>query len=100
MESDNNDDAMFQTVAGAVFEAEMEDLDCMELVDRKIIVATILGVDTTEVYSPQRVAKVAKRYGLVAGSSMDLTTGFDFTKELDRLLAWRRIKEETPFVLI
>ena len=63
------------------FEAEMQDIDNMELVDRKITADTILGVDITEVYSPERVAKVAKRYGLAAGSSMDLTTGFDFTKE-------------------
>ena len=82
------------------FEAQMQDVDGMELVDRKIITATILGVDITEVYSPERIAKVAKRYGLVAGSSMDLTTGFDFTKESDKQLAWRRIKEEAPFVLI
>ena len=64
------------------------------------IAATILGVDITEVYLPERVAEVAKRYGLVAGSSMALTTGLDFTKESDRQLAWRRIKEEDPFVLI
>ena len=95
MESDNSD-----AVATAVFEAEMEDLDSMELVDRKIIAATILGVDITEVYSPERVAKVAKRYGLVAGSSMDLTMGFDFTKEADRQLAWNRINQEAPPVFI
>ena len=65
----------------------MQDLDGMDLVDRKIIVATIPGVDITEVYSPERVAKVAERYGLVAGSSMNLTTGFDFTKESDMQLA-------------
>ena len=35
------------------FEAQMQDLDGMELVDRKIIAATILGVDITEVYSPE-----------------------------------------------
>ena len=31
---------------------------------------------------------------------MDLATGFVFTKESDRQLAWRRVKEEAPFVLI
>ena len=82
------------------FESDMQDLDSMELVDRKIIASTMLGVDIAEVYSPERVAKAAKRYGLVAGSSMDLTTGFDFTKKPDRQLAWRRVKEEAPFVLI
>ena len=62
----------------------MQDIDSIELVDRKIIAATIVGVDITEVYSPERVAEVAKRYGLVAGSSTDLTAGFDFTKEPGR----------------
>ena len=42
------------------FEAHMQDLDSVEIVDRTIIAATILGVDITEVYSPERVAKVAK----------------------------------------
>ena len=50
----------------------------MKLVDRKMIAATRLGVYISEVYSPERVAKVAKRYGLVAVSSVDPTTGFDF----------------------
>ena len=31
------------------FEAHMQDIDGMELVDRKIIAATMLGVDITEV---------------------------------------------------
>ena len=50
------------------FEEQVQDLDGMELVDRKIIAAAILVVDITEVYSLERVAKFAKRYGLVAGS--------------------------------
>jgi hypothetical protein len=45
------------------FEAQMQDLDSMELVDRKIIAATILGVDITEVYSPERVAKLQRDTG-------------------------------------
>ena len=36
--------------------------------DRKIMAALILGVDVTEVDSPEGVAEVAKRYGLVAGT--------------------------------
>ena len=31
------------------FEAQRQDIDSMELVDRKIIAATILGMDITEV---------------------------------------------------
>ena len=72
----------------------MQDADSMELVDRKITAATILGVHVTEVYSLQRVAKVARRYmyGVVADVSMDLSTGCDFTKESDRQLTWRRVR--------
>ena len=43
--------------------------------DRKIIASVIMGVDITEVFSPERVAQVAKRFGLTTGSSMDLTNG-------------------------
>ena len=31
---------------------------------------------------------------------MDFTMGFDFTKESDRRFAWKRVKEDAPFVLI
>ena len=41
-------------------------IDSMDIVDRKIVASAILGVDITEEYPPERVAKVAKRYGLTA----------------------------------
>ena len=49
----------------------------MDEVDRKILAAAVLGVDiTTEVYSPERIAKVARKFGRVrAGSSLDFTNG-------------------------
>ena len=75
-------------------------IDSMNEVDRKIMVAVILGVDITEVYSPERVAQVAKRYGLVAGSSFDLTNGWDFNLKEHREEARRRIKIECPYLLI
>ena len=46
-----------------------------EKVDNHIIASVILGVDITEVYSPERVNEVAKRHGLVPGTSLDLTNG-------------------------
>ena len=48
--------------------------------DRKILASMLLGVDITEVYSPERIARVATEFGLVAGSSMDLTNGWDFAR--------------------
>ena len=55
--------------------------------DRKIVTAFILGVDVTEVNSLERVTEVAKRYGLVAGTSLDLTNGGDFNRQDHRDLA-------------
>ena len=62
--------------------------------------SVILGVDITEVYSPERVAKVAKKFGLVAGSSMDLTNGWDFNIEDHKRKALAAIRNEQPFLLI
>ena len=71
-------------------------IDMLDDVDRKIFSASILSVDVTEVYSPERVARVAKKFGLVSGSSMDLTNGWDFEREDHKRLAWRRVREEAP----
>ena len=73
-------------------------LDSMDEVDRKILAASILGVDITEVYSPERIAKVARKFGLQAGSSFDLRNGWDFNVEEHRGKAWVKIKEESPYL--
>ena len=77
-----------------------EMMDSMNEIDRRIMASVILGVDITEVFSPERVAEVAKRYGLVAGSSFDLTNGWDFNVKEHREECWRRIKKECPYLLI
>ena len=69
-------------------------------VDRHIIASTILGVDITEVYSPERVNEVARKCGLTPGSSLDLTNGWDFTKPEHRRAAWKKIKDEDPYLVI
>ena len=58
-----------------------EMLDSMDEVDRNILDASILGVDITEVHSPESIAKVARKFGLQAKSSFDLTSGADFNVE-------------------
>ena len=75
-------------------------LHSMDEVDRKILAAPIPGVDITEVYSPDRVAKVAQKCGLRVGSSFDLTNGWDLNLEDHRKKAWTKTKEESPYVLI
>ena len=44
-------------------------------IDNHIIGSVFLGVDITEVYSPERVKDVAKSHRLTTGSSLDLTNG-------------------------
>ena len=69
-------------------------------VDRKILTAAIMGADITEVFSPERVAQVARTFGLSAGSSMDLTNGWDFNREDHKRQAWAKVREEAPVLLI
>ena len=40
------------------------------------------------------------KFGLMAGDAMDLTTGWDFNKEEDRLRAEKLVDEQKPLVLI
>ena len=68
-----------------------EMLDSMSEADRKFLAAAILRVDITEVYSPERVAKVAQESGLRAGSSFDVTNGWDFNLEGHRKKALANI---------
>ena len=72
----------------------------LDEIDRKILSAAILNVDITEVYSPERVARIARKFGLVAGSSMDLTNGWDFNREDHKRLAWSKVRDEAPYQLI
>ena len=41
-------------------------------------------VQVAEIYSPERVTKVAKSMGMEVGLSMDLITGWNFDKAEDR----------------
>ena len=60
----------------------------------------LLHVDVAEAYSPPRVTEHAKKYGLVAGEAMDLTTGWDFSKECNRQRAREYLETQKPRLLI
>ena len=74
--------------------------DSMDETDRKILAVAIVGVDITEVDSPERDARVAKKSGFQAGSSFDLTNGWAFNIEEHRKKAWAKIKEDSPYLLV
>ena len=75
-------------------------MDSLDEIDRKILSSILLSVDVTEVYSPERINKLARKFGLVPGASLDLTNGYDFRKPEDRRRAWNEIKKTEPFVVI
>ena len=56
-------------------------------IDNHVIASAVIGVDITEAYFPERVNDVARRHGLTAGSSLDLTNGWDFTNTEHRRAA-------------
>ena len=76
--------------------------DAEESVDTlaHIMAKVLMGADVTEIYSQERVTKMARRYGLKAGIAMDLVNGYDFNKIEDRKRAWTHLKEQKPLFLI
>ena len=69
--------------------------DALDDEEKKIIASVVRGVDVTEIYSPERVNKLAAKMGRVP-----LTNGWDFSREDHRRRAWRLIKETKPYMVI
>ena len=63
-------------------------------------VVPIGRIQVAEIYSPERVTKVAQTAGMEVGLSMDLTTGWNSDKTEDREMAERYIREYKPTFLI
>ena len=59
-----------------------------------------LGVDVMEMFSPERVGKLCKEYGLDQGSSMDIKSGYDFDKAEDRKRCWEAVMKDEPMLVI
>ena len=60
----------------------------------------LYAVSVSEVYSPPRLTARAAEFGLLAGSALDLTTGWDFNKRSDRHAAMLKISQEDPHLLL
>eukprot|EP00812_Abedinium_dasypus_P012860 NODE_6366_length_513_cov_0.917031.p1 GENE.NODE_6366_length_513_cov_0.917031~~NODE_6366_length_513_cov_0.917031.p1 ORF type:complete len:137 (+),score=26.76 NODE_6366_length_513_cov_0.917031:62-412(+) len=69
-----------EAVPTEIASEEKEDKDAM---------AAVFAADCMELYSPGRVNKYVKRYGLEPGSYLDLLTGWDFDRGRDRTAALR-----------
>ena len=66
----------------------------------RIIAALAKGVDVIDIFAPARVAKLCAKFGLVPGTSMDLTTGSDFNLANHRRQTMRDIEMSIPMAAI
>ena len=87
-------------------EGESED-DYLDEVDRtlqkgcrKRIVKKMRELTVSEVYSRPRIAKEAQKQGLGEGTSFDLLTGYDLSKEQDQQACWKKLIEEDPDLVV
>ena len=78
----------------------LEEVSNINKDDVNLITMSMLGVDITEVYSPEAVTKVCDKFGSTRGSSMDLTNGWDFDKAEHRILARERVLTEEPLLVV
>ena len=53
-----------------------------------------------EVFSPARVAQVAAKYGLIAGQSLGLLTGWDLSDAKQQEEVWKIVERDEPEVII
>ena len=72
----------------------------MDEEDQRIMKMVLLGCDITEVFSPKRVTRACKRYGLIPGESFDLRTGYDLSDSDVQQYVRQRIEQSDPELLI
>ena len=68
--------------------------------DVAVLAAARLGVDVTEIFSPERVTKLCKKYHLVPGDSFDLRTGYDLSDEETQALVVNKIDKSRLALVI
>ena len=74
--------------------------------DKMMMSMLVDNTQVAEIYSPPRVAKIAKSMGLRAGWSLDLTTqdedgrNWDFTGSVKRNRAAREVLQHKPLLLV
>ena len=59
-------------------------MDSLDEIGRHILASVIVSVDVTEVFNLTRIHKLAAKFGLLPGASLDLANGWDFSLAADR----------------
>ena len=60
----------------------------------------LASADVVEVFSPERVGEMCKKFGLEQGAAMDLKNGYDFDLAKDRARCWEEIEKSAPLLVI
>ena len=64
------------------------------------LISRLINVDVVEAYSPPRVTKEARKYGLKPGEAWDLTEGWDFILKQHQQAALKYQEINKPLLLI
>ena len=83
--------------AGMVNDRKLPDLD---ETDRKILAFAILGIDVTEIFSPERVTQVCSKFGSKPGMAFDLQNGWDLSDPVKQAEVINIISKDKPTVVI
>ena len=60
----------------------------------------LMSADVTEIFSPQRIATVCRKFGLEHGLSMGIKSGYDFDNKQDRDRCREAIERDKPTLVI
>ena len=63
----------------------------LPLAGNRHVMGQRMGVDMSEMFSPEKVTAVCKQYGLVLAQALNIKNGFDFDLAVDREKAWESI---------
>ena len=66
----------------------------LKLSEARFVAGQLMGVDMSEMVSPERVTSVCKQYGLIPGQAMDIKNGLDFDVTADRKKAWDSVLQD------
>ena len=67
---------------------------------QRIMKLVLLGCDITEVFSPARVTRACRQFGLVPGELFELRTGYDLSDKDVQQYVRQRIDQSDPELLI
>ena len=68
----------------------------LQLARARHTIGQLAAVDISEVFSPERVRKLCKSYGLEPGQVMDIKNGYNFDHAGDRKRAWESVVKDKP----